>query len=127
MKVLKNLYYTEDHEWIKVDGHEAYIGITDYAQQALGDIVYVDLPEEETEFTAGDTLGVVESVKAASDIYIPVDGKVLEINEDIVDEPELVNNNAYKNWMVKVELYDESQIDELMNAEEYKEFSSREE
>ncbi|MEL7597569.1 MAG: glycine cleavage system protein H, partial [Clostridiaceae bacterium] len=85
------------------------------------------LPEVDTEFTAGDSFGVVESVKTASDVYIPVDGKVLEINEDIVDEPELVNKNPYKNWMIKVELYDDSQVEELMNADEYKEYCNKEE
>lgn len=127
MKIMKKLYYTDDHEWVKVNGDQAYIGITDYAQHALGDIVYIDLPEVDTEFTAGDSFGVVESVKTASDVYIPVDGKVLEINEDIVDEPELVNKNPYKNWMIKVELYDDSQVEELMNADEYKEYCNKEE
>lgn len=127
MKTMKKLYYTDDHEWVKVDGDKAYIGITDYAQDALGDIVYIDLPEVDTEFTTGDSFGVVESVKSASDVYIPVDGKVLEINEEIVDEPELVNKNPYKNWMVKVALYDYSQVEELMDDNEYKEYCKKEE
>lgn len=126
MKIVKGLFYTEDHEWIKVEGNKAYIGITDFAQNALGDIVFVELPEIETEFNAGDAFGVVESVKAASDIYIPVDGKVVEANEDIVDDPALVNQDAFENWMIAVELSDKSQLDDLMNAEEYEEHCSKE-
>ncbi|MCY6355152.1 glycine cleavage system protein GcvH [Clostridium sp. ZS2-4] len=126
MKIIKKLYYTDDHEWIKVDGDEAYIGITDYAQNNLGNIVYIDLPQVDTEFTAGDSFGVVESDKDASDLYIPLDGKVLEVNEDILDEPQLVNKNPYKNWMIKVEMFDDSQVDELMDAKEYKEYCKRE-
>lgn len=126
MKIVKGLFYTEDHEWIKVEGNKAYIGITDFAQNALGDIVFVELPEIDTEFNAGDAFGVVESVKAASDIYIPVDGKVVEANEDIVDDPALVNQDAFENWMIAVELSDKSQLDDLMNAEEYEEHCSKE-
>lgn len=127
MKIVKGLFYTEDHEWVKVNGNKAYIGITDFAQKALGDIVFIELPEIDTEFNAGDAFGVVESVKAASDIYIPVDGKVVEANEAIVDDPALVNENAFENWMIAVELSDKSQVEGLMNAEEYEEHCSKEE
>lgn len=121
MKVLENLYYTKEHEWIKVEGNTAYIGITDYAQHSLGDVVFVELPEEGTEFSREDVFGVVESVKAASDIYSPVSGKILKSNEDLADDPSLLNQDAYENWMIQVELSDTSEIDELMSATEYEE------
>ena len=127
MKVLKGLFYTSEHEWVKVEGEKAYIGVTDYAQKALGDIVFIELPEVDTEFNAGEGFGVVESVKAASDIYIPIDGTVVEINEAIVDEPGLVNENPYENWMICVQYADKEQIEALMNADEYKEFCTEEE
>jgi glycine cleavage system H protein len=126
MKVLKNLFYTKEHEWVKVSGGKAYIGITDFAQHSLGDIVFVELPEVDSELAEGDTLGVVESVKAASDIYMPIDGKVLEANETIVDDPALINEDAYENWMVQIEVSDKSQLDNLMTAEEYEDFCSKE-
>lgn len=119
MKVLNELLYTKEHEWVKVDGDKAYIGITDFAQDSLGDIVFVELPEVDAEFSKEDAFGVVESVKAASDLYIPVSGKVIEINEDLIDNPEKVNEDAYKNWMLLVELSDKSEIDGLLKAEEY--------
>lgn len=122
MKVLENLLYTKEHEWIKECGNEVYIGITDYAQNALGDIVFVELPEVDTEFSEGDAFGVVESVKAASDIYIPVSGRVTEINEEIVDDPALVNEDAFENWMIKVELSDGLELDKLLNSKDYEEF-----
>lgn len=127
MAVLKNLYYTEDHEWLKVDGKEAYIGITDHAQEQLGDIVYVELPEVDDELDKDDVFSAIESVKAASDIYMPVDGKVLEVNEELLDAPELINTDAYENWIVKIELSDESQLEELLTSEEYEEFIAEEE
>jgi len=127
MRVLKSLFYTSEHEWVKLEEDKAYIGVTDYAQKALGDIVFIELPEVDTEFAAGDGFGVIESVKAASDIYIPIDGKVIEINEAIIDEPGLVNENAYENWMICVEYSDKAQIEALMSAEEYKEFCISEE
>ncbi|MBE6082075.1 MAG: glycine cleavage system protein GcvH [Tissierellaceae bacterium] len=119
MKVLKDLLYTKDHEWVKVQGNEAYIGITDYAQHALGDIVFVDLPEIGQEFEAGDNFSTVESVKAASDIYIPISGKILNINEALSDDPALINQDPYENWLVLIEIKDESQLKNLMNSEEY--------
>lgn len=119
MKVLNELRYTKDHEWLKVEGDKAYVGITDFAQDSLGDIVFVELPEVDTEFSKDDAFGVVESVKAASDLYIPVSGKVIEVNEDLIDNPEKINEDAYKNWMLIVELSNKSELDDLLKAEEY--------
>jgi glycine cleavage system H protein len=127
MKVLKDLLYTEDHEWIKVEGDRAYIGITDFAQHALGDIVYVELPGVGNEYSLGDAFSVVESVKAASDVYIPVDGRIVEVNEKLSDDPALLNQDPYENWMALVDVLDQAQIDKLMNASQYEEFCSREE
>lgn len=127
MKVLKGLFYTREHEWIKIEGEKAYIGVTDYAQKALGDIVFIELPEVDTEYAEGEAFGVIESVKAASDAYIPINGTVVEINEAIVDEPGLVNENPYENWMICVKYTDKEQIEALMSADEYKEFCSEEE
>lgn len=126
MKVLKGLLYSKDHEWVKVDGDKAYIGITDFAQHALGSIVYVELPEVDTELSAEDTFGAVESVKAASDLFIPLDGKVVEVNEVIVDNPELVNEDAFQNWMIVLEICDKSQLEDLLSAEQYEEFCVKE-
>lgn len=119
MNVLKDLLYTKDHEWIKVEGEKAYIGITDYAQHALGDIVFVELSEVDTELNAGDSFGAIESVKAASDSYIPVSGTIVETNEAIVDDPSLLNQDAYANWMICINLSNKSELDGLMNAEQY--------
>ncbi|MBS5824876.1 MAG: glycine cleavage system protein GcvH [Clostridium argentinense] len=127
MSVLNNLLYTKDHEWIKVEGNKAYIGITDYAQRLLGDIVFIELPEEGTEFSKGDAFGVVESVKAASDIYVPVSGNVIEFNEEIIDSPEMVNEKPYDSWMIRVELQDEAELKELLSPEEYKNICDKEE
>ena len=126
MKVIKDLYYSEDHEWIKVEGDEAYIGITDFAQDQLGDIVYVELPEIDDEFEKEESFSALESVKAASDAYIPVDGKIIEINEDLLDSPELLNSDPYESWIVKIELTDKSQLNGLMSSEEYQEYTAKE-
>lgn len=126
MKVIKDLYYSEDHEWVKVEGDEAYIGITDYAQDQLGDIVYVELPEIDDEFEKDDSFSALESVKAASDAYIPVEGRVTEINEDLLDSPELLNSDPYDSWIIKIELADKSQLDELMSSGEYQEYTDKE-
>lgn len=120
--VIADLKYTKDHEWVKVEGSMATIGIADYAQHALGDIVYVELPDVGKEFKAGDTFAVIESVKAASDSYMPVGGKVTEANEAIVDDPSLLNQDAYGNWMIKIELTNPSDLDALMDAEAYTAF-----
>ncbi|MDF2520890.1 MAG: Glycine cleavage system protein [Clostridia bacterium] len=119
MNVSKDLLYTESHEWVKVEGDKAYVGLSDFAQHALGDIVFVELPEVDAELSAGDSFAAVESVKAASDVYIPVSGTVVEINEAVVDDPSLLNQDAYENWMICVTLNDKSELDGLMNAEAY--------
>lgn len=127
MKVLENLLYTKEHEWLKIEGDKAYLGITDYAQSALGSIVFIELPEADTEFAEGDNFAVIESVKAASDVYMPVDAKIIEVNEAIVDDPALVNEDAYENWMVLFEIKDRSQLEGLLKAEDYKVLCSKEE
>jgi len=117
--VKEGLLYAKSHEWIEVDGKEGKVGISDYAQHLLGDIVFVELPEEDAEIDKEDSFGVVESVKAASDVYMPVTGKIIEINEDLEDEPELLNKDAYKNFIMKIEILDESQLDDLLTKEQY--------
>ena len=120
-KVLEGLYYSESQEYVRVEGEIGYIGITDYAQHALGTVVYVDMPEVDDEVEAGEEFGAVESVKAASDLISPVSGTVLEVNEALADTPELLNEDAYANWIIKVELTDKTELDQLMDAEAYKE------
>ena len=114
------LYYSESHEYVRVEGEFGYIGISDYAQHALGNVVYVDMPEVDDEVTAGEEFGAVESVKAASDLIAPVSGTVVEINEALEDEPELLNKDAFGNWIIKVQLSDPSELDALMDVEAYK-------
>ena len=114
------LYYSESHEYVRVEGEFGYIGISDYAQHALGNVVYVDMPEVDDEVTAGEEFGAVESVKAASDLISPVSGTVVEINEALEDEPELLNKDAFANWIIKVQLSDPSELDKLMDVEAYK-------
>ena len=121
-KVIEGLYYSESHEYVRVDGDVAYIGITDYAQHALGNVVYVDLPEVDDEVEAGEEFGAVESVKAASDIISPVSGTIVEVNEALEDQPELLNQDAFENWIIKVELSDKSELDNLMDANVYEQF-----
>lgn len=120
-KVIEGLYYTESHEYVKVEGEYGYVGITDYAQHQLGNVVYVDLPEVEDEVTAGDDFGAVESVKAASDLVSPVSGVVVEVNEALEDDPALINKDAFENWIIKVKLSDMVELDGLMNASQYEE------
>ncbi len=127
MITMEDLYYSEDHEWVKVDGNKATIGITDYAQKALGQIVYVELPAIDEEYNVGDVFCVVESVKAASDSYLPVSGKIVDVNEDLEDSPQLLNEGPYDNWLVTVEMDDPDEINELMDEEAYKEFCEEEE
>ncbi len=124
-KVIEGLYYSESHEFVRVEGEYGYIGITDYAQNALGNVVYVDMPEVDDEIEAGEDFGAVESVKAASDLISPVSGTVVEINENLEDTPELVNKNAYENWIIKVELTNKEELNELMDAEAYKNFCEK--
>jgi glycine cleavage system H protein len=118
----KELRYSEEHEWVKVEGNLARIGITDFAQSELGDIVFVELPEVGDEVTANEPFGSVESVKTVSELYAPVSGKVVEVNEELNDNPEFVNESPYeKAWMIVVELSDASQVEDLMTAEQYEE------
>ncbi|PKM59130.1 MAG: glycine cleavage system protein H [Firmicutes bacterium HGW-Firmicutes-4] len=119
MKIVEGLKYSTDHEWVKVEGNLATIGITDFAQHSLGDIVYIELPEIGDTIGKDETFGVVESVKAASDVYLPVSGTIVKINEALVDEPELVNVDAFENWMVCVEMDNLAELDELMDAAAY--------
>lgn len=127
MKVVKGLLYTNDHEWVKVEGDTAFIGVADYAQHQLGDIVYVELPEIDDELAKSDDFSAVESVKAAADVYMPVSGKVIEINEELMDDPALLNADPYEHWMIKVELTDKAELEELMTDEEYEKFLAEEE
>jgi len=120
--VPSELKYSKEHEWVKVEGNTVTIGITEYAQGELGDIVFVELPDVDDEINEGDTFGSVESVKTVSELYAPVSGKIVETNEELEDSPEFVNESPYeKAWMVKVELSDESQLDELLSADQYSE------
>ena len=121
-KVIEGLYYSESHEYVRVEGEYGYVGITDNAQNALGNVVYVDMPDEDDEVTAGEEFGAVESVKAASDLISPVSGTVVEVNEALDDQPELVNQDAYENWIIKVEMSDKSELDNLMDAAAYETF-----
>ena len=124
-KVLEGLYYSESHEYVRVEGEYGYVGITDYAQNALGNVVYVDMPEVDDEVEAGEEFGAVESVKAASDLISPVSGVVVEVNEALDDQPELVNQDAYENWIIKVTLSDKSELDSLMDAKAYAAFCDK--
>ena len=126
MKTLPELKYSKEHEWVKVEGDRAYIGITDHAQDALGDIVFVELPEVGDEIEAGAILGAVESVKAASDIYAPVSGRVVEVNEELEDSPEKINESPYDAWIAVLEMSDPSELEELMSAEDYEKFCAEE-
>lgn len=118
-KVLNDVRYADSHEWVKLEGDTAYVGISDYAQHALGNIVYVDMPEVGDEVSQGEEFGAVESVKAASDLISPISGEVIEINEALEDAPELINEDAYKNWIMKVKVSDASEIENLLDAEAY--------
>lgn len=126
-KTIEGLFYSESHEWVKVDGETAIIGISDHAQQAMGNIVYVDMPEEEDEVTADEDFGAVESVKAASDLISPVSGMVVEVNEALADAPELLNKDAYENWIIKVKMDDPEELKNLMDAAAYEKFCENEE
>ncbi|MCD6435545.1 MAG: glycine cleavage system protein GcvH [Clostridiales bacterium] len=120
--VKEGLLYAKSHEWIEVNGKEGKVGISDYVQHLLGDIVFVELPEEDMEIAKEESFGVVESVKAASDVFMPVTGKVLEVNEALEDEPELLNKDAYENYIMKIEILDESELEGLLSKEEYEAF-----
>lgn len=119
---MSTIYYSQTHEYLRIDDNDknvGYVGITDYAQKALGNIVYVDMPEVGDEFSEGDDFGAVESVKAASDLIIPASGKVLEINENLEENPRLINEDAMANWIIKIQLTDPAELDSLMLADAY--------
>ena len=122
-KVVEGLLYSESHEWVKVDGNVAIIGVTDFAQSEMGDITYVDMPDVDDEFNAGDDLGALESVKTSSEVITPVSGKVIARNDALEDSPELINEDAYAAWIVKIEMSDKSELDAMMNAAKYSEFA----
>ncbi len=120
-KVIEGLRYAESHEWVRVEGDVAVIGISDYAQHSMGDLSYVDMPSVDDEVTAGEEFGAVESVKAASDLFSPVTGTVIEVNEALEDEPELLNADPYANWIIKVQMSDPSEVSKLLDADAYRE------
>ena len=124
-KVMEGLYYSESHEYVRVEGNFGFIGISDFAQQQLGNVVYVDMPEEDDEVSAGEEFGAVESVKAASDLISPVTGVVVAVNEELEDKPELINADAYENWIIKVELSDKGELEQLMDAKAYAAFCEK--
>ena len=124
-KVIKGLLYSESHEYVKVEGNIGYVGISDYAQHALGNVVYVDMPDVDDEVEAGEEFGAVESVKAASDLISPVSGTVVEVNEALDDQPELINQDAFENWIIKVQLSDPSEVENLMDAKAYAAFCEK--
>lgn len=120
-KVIEGLLYSESHEWVKVEGNIAVIGVTDYAQSEMGDITYVDMPEVDDDFAKEEDFGALESVKASSELYAPVSGKVVEVNDELEDAPEKVNEDAYANWIIKVEMSDAEELKSLMDAAAYAE------
>ena len=126
MEIREGLYYSKDHEWVRVEGNRAYVGITDYAQDSLGSIVYVELPTEGKELPKGEVLGVVESVKAASDIFSPISGTVVEVNQALADNPELINESPYENYIAVLSFEKTDELDELLSPEQYKELTKGE-
>jgi len=122
-KIIEGLLYSDSHEWVKVDGDIAVIGVSDFAQAEMGDITYVDMPEVDDEVTKGEDFGALESVKASSELYAPVSGVVVEVNDALEDAPELVNEDAFANWIIKVRMSDESELDDLMDAAAYAEIA----
>ena len=124
-KVIEGLRYSEDHEWVKVEGNVAVIGISDFAQKELGDITYADLPEVDDEFASGEEFGALESVKASSELLCPVSGKVVEVNPDLEDAPEKINDDAYEAWIIKIEMSDPAEVEALMDAAAYQAFSEK--
>ncbi len=127
MNFPEDLKYTKEHEWVRVKGNIAIVGITDWAQDQLGDVVFVELPDEGEEVEKADTFGVVESTKSVSDLYVPVSGAVVEVNDPLLDSPEIVNDDCYgEGWMIKIEIADKAELDDLMSAEEYEAFIKEE-
>jgi len=121
MNIPEKLMYTEDHEWVRVEGDEAFVGITDFAQKELGDIVFVEVETVDEELDQGEAFGTIEAVKTVSDMFMPVSGTVLELNEKVEDEPEVINKDPYGDgWIVKIKVGDSSQLDDLLDAAAYK-------
>jgi glycine cleavage system H protein len=119
LKLPENLHYTKDHEWVRIDGDTAIVGISDYAQDQLGDIVFVEMPEVGIEFGQGEEFGTLESVKAVSEIFLPLSGEIVEVNEALDDSPELVNQDPYVNWIVRIKPHDLGELDQLLSVDEY--------
>ncbi|MBI3399673.1 MAG: glycine cleavage system protein GcvH [Deltaproteobacteria bacterium] len=127
MEFPKDIKYTKEHEWVRVEGNIATVGITDYAQDSLGDVVYLELPSDGTAVTKDETFGVVESVKAVSDLYSPIGGTVIEINDALIDNPEVINDDPYGDaWMLKVEMNNHGELEDLLTADEYKKYVEEE-
>jgi glycine cleavage system H protein len=127
IEIPEELKYTDEHEWAKVEDDLVVIGITDYAQDALGEIVFIELPSEGDEITKGDSFGGVESTKSVSDLYAPVSGEVVEVNESLLDSPETINEDPYGDgWLIKVRVHDSDEFDDLMDSEQYSEFIEKE-
>ena len=124
-KVLEGLRYSDDHEWVKVEGNVAVVGISDFAQEEMGDITYVDVPSEGDSVAKGEDFGALESVKASSELMSPVSGRVIEVNAELDDAPEKINEDAYEAWIIKVEMTDPAEVDALMNAAAYQEFTEK--
>lgn len=127
MNVPKELLYTENHEWIKVEGDKVYLGISDYAQHHLGDIVFVELPEVDDQVSSGDPVAVVESVKAVSSVYTPISGTILEANEELEESPEILNEDPYKNWIAAISLDNKEEIADLLSADDYEAYCAKQE
>lgn len=122
-KIVEGLLYSESHEWVKVDGNVAIIGVSDFAQSEMGDITYVDMPDVDDEIAAGDEFGALESVKTSSELISPVSGKVIACNDELEDKPELINEDAYRSWIVKIEMSDKAELDTLLSAGAYAEIA----
>lgn len=122
-KIVEGLLYSESHEWVKVDGNVAIIGVSDFAQSEMGDITYVDMPDVDDEIAAGDEFGALESVKTSSELVSPVSGKVIACNDELEDKPELINEDAYRAWIIKIEMSDKSELDTLLSAGAYAEIA----
>ncbi len=126
--ILENLYYTDEHEWVKVEGKNATVGITDYAEDSLGDIVFVELPKVGEDFAQMDQIGIIESVKTVSNLYIPVSGRITEINEAVIENPAIINSSPYdEGWLIKMEIYEPAELEDLKSAEEYEDLLVEEE
>jgi glycine cleavage system H protein len=127
MSIPNDLFYTENHEWISMDGKEAVVGITEHAQEELGDIVFVELPSVEEELDQFEEFGVIESVKAVSDVFMPASGIVVEVNEELMDQPELINEDPFgSGWLIKIEVKDKEELEKLMDSNEYESFLEEE-